>query len=114
VDLDLAGRVYVVSGGTRGHGFATAKELVAEGARVVISGGDAAAVLVSTGGPPPGTVLSARDEQWNGAFESVFLGPAGIRVLGLLPKPRFRCGGTATPRNSAGSQHSCCPPPRPT
>jgi 3-oxoacyl-[acyl-carrier protein] reductase len=121
VDLDLAGRVYVVSGGTRGLGFATAKELVAEGARVVISGRDAAAaaaaaeelggpaqaagvaadnaapgvgdtltgaarrkfgrldgVLVSTGGPPPGTVLSTRDEQWNGAFESVFLG--GVRI----------------------------------
>jgi 3-oxoacyl-[acyl-carrier protein] reductase len=121
VDLDLAGRVYVVSGGTRGLGFATAKELVAEGARVVISGRDATAtaaaaaelggpahaagvaadnaapcvgdaltgaalrdfgrldgVLVSTGGPPPGTVLSTRDEQWNGAFESVFLGAVRI------------------------------------
>lgn len=121
MDLDLAGRVYVVSGGTRGLGFATAKELVAEGARVVISGRHAAAaaaaaeelggpahavgvaadnaapgvgdtltgaarrefgrldgVLVSTGGPPPGTVLSTRDEQWNAAFESVFLGAVRI------------------------------------
>jgi len=121
VDLDLAGRVYVVSGATRGLGFAAARELVAEGARVVISGRDAAAVaaaaeklggpahaagvaadnadpgvgdtltgaahrefgrldgvLVSTGGPPTGTVLSVRDEQWTGAFESVFLGAVRI------------------------------------
>jgi 3-oxoacyl-[acyl-carrier protein] reductase len=121
VDLDLAGRVYVVSGATRGLGFAAARELVAEGARVVISGRDAKAVaaaagelggpahaagvaadnadpgigetltgaalrefgqldgvLVSTGGPPPGTVLNTRDEQWTGAFESVFLGAVRI------------------------------------
>ena len=36
MDLGLAGRVYVVSGGSRGLGRATAEVLVAEGARVVI------------------------------------------------------------------------------
>jgi 3-oxoacyl-[acyl-carrier protein] reductase len=36
MDLGLAGRVYVVSGGSRGLGRATAGALVAEGARVVI------------------------------------------------------------------------------
>jgi 3-oxoacyl-[acyl-carrier protein] reductase len=36
VDLDLRDRVYVVSGGSRGLGLATARALVAEGARVVI------------------------------------------------------------------------------
>jgi 3-oxoacyl-[acyl-carrier protein] reductase len=36
VDLGLAGRVYVVSGGSRGLGRATAEVLVAEGARVVL------------------------------------------------------------------------------
>jgi 3-oxoacyl-[acyl-carrier protein] reductase len=117
VDLQLAGRVYIVSGATRGLGFATARELVAEGARVVISGRDtgraaaaakelggsghavgagvdnaspnvgevltAAAlrefgrldgVLVSTGGPQAGSVLGTPDEQWGGAFGSIFLG----------------------------------------
>jgi 3-oxoacyl-[acyl-carrier protein] reductase len=38
MDLGLQGRVFVVTGGTRGLGRATAEQLVAEGARVVISG----------------------------------------------------------------------------
>ncbi len=38
MDLDLTDRVYVVTGGARGLGRATADVLVAEGARVVLSG----------------------------------------------------------------------------
>ncbi|MEV4558878.1 SDR family oxidoreductase [Kitasatospora sp. NPDC049285] len=38
MDLGLQDRVYVVTGATRGLGRATAEQLVAEGARVVISG----------------------------------------------------------------------------
>lgn len=38
MDLDLADRVYVVTGGARGLGRATAEVLVAEGGRVVLSG----------------------------------------------------------------------------
>ena len=123
MDLGLAGRTYVVTGGSRGLGRASAEVLVAEGANVVLSsrsqesvdaavaelgdlgtGGvaglaaDNAApatagalvalaqerfgavhgALVSVGGPPPGTVLGRSDEEWRGAFESVFLG--GLRV----------------------------------
>jgi 3-oxoacyl-[acyl-carrier protein] reductase len=121
MELELAGRVYAVSGGTRGLGFATAEQLVAEGARVVISGrgadtvpaaagklggpaqavgvvadtgradvGDVLAeaavssfgrldgVLISTGGPPAGATLDISDEQWLGAFQSVFLGALRI------------------------------------
>lgn len=44
MDLGLAGRVYVVSGGSRGLGRATAEMLVAEGARVVLGARDAAGV----------------------------------------------------------------------
>ena len=40
MDLGLAGRVYVVSGGSRGLGRATADVLVAEGARVVLGARD--------------------------------------------------------------------------
>ena len=44
MDLGLAGRVYVVSGGSRGLGRATAEVLVAEGARVVVGARGEAAV----------------------------------------------------------------------
>ncbi|NEE05863.1 SDR family oxidoreductase [Streptomyces sp. SID7499] len=115
MDLGLKDRVYVVTGATRGLGNATARELVAEGAKVIVSGRDektvaeaaaelgpnavgvavdnadpeaaarliAAArenfgrfngVLVSVGGPPAGFVADNTDEQWQTAFESVFLG----------------------------------------
>ncbi|WP_369197691.1 SDR family oxidoreductase [Streptomyces djakartensis] len=115
MDLGLKDRVYVVTGATRGLGHASARELVADGAKVVVSGRDeesvaqaAAAlgpnavgvavdnadpeaaerlitaarehfgrfdgVLVSVGGPPAGFVADNTDEQWQSAFESVFLG----------------------------------------
>jgi 3-oxoacyl-[acyl-carrier protein] reductase len=44
VDLRLHGRVYVITGGSRGLGFAAAQALAAEGARVVVSARDPAAV----------------------------------------------------------------------
>ncbi|MFI8892799.1 SDR family oxidoreductase [Streptomyces paradoxus] len=115
MDLGLKDRVYVVTGATRGLGNATARQLVADGAKVIVSGRDdksvaeaaaelgpnavgvavdnadpaAAAlligaarehfgrfngVLVSVGGPPAGFVADNTDEQWQTAFESVFLG----------------------------------------
>ncbi|MBB6416704.1 SDR family oxidoreductase [Streptomyces sp. AK010] len=115
MDLGLKDRVYVVTGATRGLGNATARELVADGAKVIVSGRDeksvaeaaaelgpnaigvaadnadpeaaarliAAArenfgrfngVLVSVGGPPAGFVADNTDEQWQAAFDSVFLG----------------------------------------
>ncbi|MER5291023.1 SDR family oxidoreductase [Streptomyces pharetrae] len=115
MDLGLKDRVYVVTGATRGLGNATARELVDDGAKVVITGrdegtvADAAAalgpdavgvavdnadpeaparliatarerfgrfdgILVSVGGPPAGFVADNSDEQWQAAFEAVFLG----------------------------------------
>jgi 3-oxoacyl-[acyl-carrier protein] reductase len=117
MDLGLKDRVYIVTGGTRGLGRAAARELVADGARVVVSGrgeksvaaaeaelggrgqavgvvadnADPAApdrligaardafkrldgVLISVGGPPPGTSDTIDDALWRAAFESVFLG----------------------------------------
>jgi 3-oxoacyl-[acyl-carrier protein] reductase len=41
MDLGLADRVYILTGASRGLGFATAEALVADGARVVISARDA-------------------------------------------------------------------------
>ncbi|GHH73593.1 oxidoreductase [Streptomyces sulfonofaciens] len=40
MDLGLKGRVYIVTGATRGLGNATARELLADGAKVVITGRD--------------------------------------------------------------------------
>lgn len=115
MDLGLKDRVYVVTGATRGLGNATARQLVADGAKVVVTGRDektvaeaaaefgpnavgvaadnadpavagrliAAArerfggfdgVLISVGGPAPGFVADNTDEQWQAAFEAVFLG----------------------------------------
>ncbi|MBL3667348.1 SDR family oxidoreductase [Streptomyces sp. M2CJ-2] len=115
MDLGLKDRVYVVTGATRGLGNATARELVADGAKVVVTGREEKSVaetvaglgpnavgvavdnadpraperliatarerfhrfdglLVSVGGPPPGFVADTTDEQWQSAFESVFLG----------------------------------------
>ncbi|MFD5398207.1 SDR family oxidoreductase [Streptomyces sp. NPDC127097] len=115
MDLGLTDRTYLVTGATRGLGFATARELVAEGARVVLTGrteesaaaaaaslgeralgiaadnadpetpgrllaaarerfGRLDGVLISVGGPAPGTAADNTDAQWQSAFESVFLG----------------------------------------
>ncbi|MER7990113.1 SDR family oxidoreductase [Streptomyces noursei] len=115
MDLGLTDRTYLVTGATRGLGFATARALVADGANVVITGRteeaatEAAAtlgeralgraadnadptaparlvaaarerfgrfdgVLISVGGPAPGTAADNTDDQWETAFETVFLG----------------------------------------
>ncbi|MFF8847456.1 SDR family oxidoreductase [Streptomyces sp. NPDC015127] len=115
MDLGLTDRVYIVTGASRGLGNASARALVADGAKVVITGRDeqtvkdaaaelgvgavgvatdnadpaaaerliAAArahfgrfdgILISVGGPAPGFVADNTDEQWQSAFESVFLG----------------------------------------
>ena len=115
MDLGLRDRVYVVTGGTKGLGFATAQCLVDDGAKVVISSrsqdsvetalaklganarglaadnadpatperlvhealsafGRLDGALISVGGPPGTDALGASDEQWQAAFESVFLG----------------------------------------
>jgi 3-oxoacyl-[acyl-carrier protein] reductase len=80
VDLGLTDRVYLVTGGARGLGRATAEVLVAEGARVVLSGRtrealqDAAQTLgpeavepvVADNADPatPGRLLAAAHERW--------------------------------------------------
>ncbi|HEV7189109.1 MAG TPA: SDR family oxidoreductase [Blastococcus sp.] len=127
MDLGLGGRGFLLTGASRGLGFATARALVDDGARVVISsrseesvdraartlGGppaaqgvvadlaDAAAadrmvgealdrlgridgVLISVGGPAPGTVLDVAEDHWRTAVDSVLLGPLRL-VKALVP-----------------------------
>jgi 3-oxoacyl-[acyl-carrier protein] reductase len=54
MDLGLADRVFILTGASRGLGFATARALVGDGARVVISSrdGDRVAEAVATLGGP--------------------------------------------------------------
>jgi 3-oxoacyl-[acyl-carrier protein] reductase len=51
MDLHLRDRVYLVTGGSRGLGFAAAEALVGEGARVVLSCPHKDSIL---DGPGPG------------------------------------------------------------
>jgi 3-oxoacyl-[acyl-carrier protein] reductase len=95
MDLGLTDRVYVVSGGGRGLGRATADVLVAEGARVVLSGrseatlaaavealGDWAAYVVADNADPetPSRLIAAALDRWDrldGALISVGGPPTG-------------------------------------
>jgi len=95
MDLQLQDRVYVVTGGARGLGRATVDRLVAEGARVVVSGrsqeslaeaaqtlGDAVVPVVADNADPdtPGRLMDAAQERWgrlDGALLSVGGPPKG-------------------------------------
>ncbi|MEH1169473.1 SDR family oxidoreductase [Micromonospora sp. CPCC 205539] len=62
MDLGLTDRVYVLTGASRGLGYATAQCLVADGARVVLSARDADAVATAAqqlGGPERAVGLAA-------------------------------------------------------
>jgi 3-oxoacyl-[acyl-carrier protein] reductase len=101
MDLGLDGRVYVVTGGSAGLGRATAEALVADGARVVLSGrhqesldaavaelgeGHATAVVADNADPQtPGRLVEAARDTYgrlDGALISVG-GPPGGGVLGV-------------------------------
>ncbi|MFI0740441.1 SDR family oxidoreductase [Streptomyces sp. NPDC021100] len=61
MDLGLRDRVYVLTGATRGLGLATARRLVADGARVVLSGRDAATAEAAAAELGAGAVGMAAD-----------------------------------------------------
>jgi 3-oxoacyl-[acyl-carrier protein] reductase len=127
MDLGLGGRGYLLTGASRGLGFAAARALVDDGARVLVSARTADAVaaaakelggppaafgsaadlgvpataarlvaetqeklgrldgaLISVGGPKPGTVLEAAEDDWRAAVDSVLLGTLRL-VKALVP-----------------------------
>ncbi|MCZ2826966.1 MULTISPECIES: SDR family oxidoreductase [unclassified Modestobacter] len=127
MDLGLGGRGLLLTGASRGLGLATARALVDDGARVLISsrspesvdaavaslGGAPAAsglaadladpsaaeelvgaavdrlgrvdgVLISVGGPAPGSVLEVPEDAWRAGVESVLLGPLRL-IRALVP-----------------------------
>lgn len=111
MDLDLHGRVFIVTGGARGLGRATAECLVAEGARVVVSGrsedalaavvaalGDASVGVRADNADPatPGRLLAAAEERWgrvDGALISVGGPPTGS-VMGVSDEDWTRSFGS--------------------
>jgi 3-oxoacyl-[acyl-carrier protein] reductase len=84
-------------GGTRVHALAadnadpaTPDRLVAEARRRF---GRLDGLLVSVGGPPPGTALEVDDEAWRVGFESVFLG--AVRLARTFGRELAGTGGGA-------------------
>ncbi|MFD7081266.1 SDR family oxidoreductase [Streptomyces sp. NPDC002181] len=61
MDLGLKDRVYVVTGATRGLGFASARELAADGAKVIVTGRDAARAAEAAASLGPDAVGIAAD-----------------------------------------------------
>ncbi|MCX4739991.1 SDR family oxidoreductase [Streptomyces antibioticus] len=91
MDLGLKDRVYVVTGATRGLGNASARELVADGARVVLSGRDeqrvadaadalgpnAVGVAVDNADPVAAERLIATARDAFGGFDGVLISVGG-------------------------------------
>ncbi|MEV3872137.1 SDR family oxidoreductase [Streptomyces sp. NPDC049906] len=69
MDLGLKDRVYVVTGATRGLGHATARALVDEGAKVVVTGRDEAGVAEAAAALGPRAVGLAADNADPGTAE---------------------------------------------
>ncbi|MEU3986464.1 SDR family oxidoreductase [Streptomyces sp. NPDC026672] len=96
MDLGLKDRVYVVTGASRGLGHATARELVADGAKVVVSGRDEERVAGAAAGLGPDAVGVAVDNADPGAAQRLievarerFGGFHGVLVSVGGPPPGF-------------------------
>ncbi|KJY37206.1 MULTISPECIES: SDR family oxidoreductase [Streptomyces] len=69
MDLGLKDRVYIVTGATRGLGFASARELAADGAKVLLTGRDAQRAAAAAAELGPDVVGLAADNADAGAAE---------------------------------------------
>ena len=102
MDLGLAERVYIITGGSSGLGRATAEALVADGARVVISGrhedtlkqavtelgeGRAATVLADNADPAtPGRLIEAAHAAF-GRLDGALISVGGPKTGSVLDAP---------------------------
>ncbi|WP_033350637.1 SDR family oxidoreductase [Kitasatospora aureofaciens] len=93
MDLGLKNRAYVVTGATRGLGLATARELVAEGAHVLVSGrtqdavdaavtelaalGTAHGLVADNAGPDTADRLIAEANERFGRFDGILISVGG-------------------------------------
>ena len=93
MDLGLQGRVFVVTGGSRGLGRATAEVLVGEGAQVVLAardGAQLASTVESLGGPDHALGVPT-DLSQEGAEERLIA--AAVARFGRLDGALLSCGG---------------------
>ncbi|MEU6603109.1 SDR family oxidoreductase [Streptomyces flaveolus] len=91
MDLQLRDRVYLVTGGTRGLGLAVARQLTAEGARVVVSGRGFSVDEVASGlGEGTATGVMADNTDPGSADELV---RTAIRHFGRLDGALISVGG---------------------
>ena len=70
MDLGLGGRGYLLTGASRGLGFATARSLVDDGARVLLSSRGAESVaqaVAELGGEPSALITTGRPKRWSSA-----------------------------------------------
>ncbi|WP_128377928.1 SDR family oxidoreductase [Streptomyces cavernae] len=96
MDLGLKDRVYVVTGATRGLGHAAARELVADGAKVIVTGRDEKAVAEAADALGPNAHGVAADnadpataERLIGVARERFGGFDGILISVGGPPPGF-------------------------
>jgi 3-oxoacyl-[acyl-carrier protein] reductase len=98
MDIGLAGRVYIVTGGSKGLGFATARELISDGARAVVSsrskenvdgavaalGDNAVGVVVDNVDPRAPQQLIAAARESFGRLDGVLVSVGGPPAGGIL------------------------------
>lgn len=91
MDLGLAGRVYLVTGGTSGLGRATAEALVAEGARVVVASRDPQKVAETAQALGQGAVGVVSDNADSGT--AARLTDAAVEAFGRVDGALISVGG---------------------
>lgn len=94
MDLQLTDRVFLVTGGARGLGRATAEALVAEGARVVLSGRNPASLAAAVDALGPDRAIAVEADNGDAATPQLLIAAAHER-WGRLDGALVSVGGPA-------------------